>query len=202
MATGKEDQDILLVKECAAGSEDAWNSFYCRFIGLVRSIIRRQRGISSYEMEDIAQNVFLALVPALKKYDSTYSLPRFVSIVAERVCIQEYRRVTAAKREASTDPVDHMDGSEEGARTLPSELQSQEEKLAEHQLVDILKIALRQLGSRCRELLRLRYYEEIPYKEITRILGATENTLTVQARRCLAELTAHYQELLRKGVVK
>ncbi|MGC8659999.1 MAG: RNA polymerase sigma factor [Desulfomonilaceae bacterium] len=62
-----------------------------------------------------------------------------------------------------------------------------------------MRLAFRLLGARCRQLLRLRYHEELPYSRIAKILGATENTLTVQAGRCIRELRAGYQKLLNKG---
>jgi len=127
-------------------------------------------------------------------------LPRFISMVTERVCIQDYRRTTAVKRDAQTDPVNHHDSSDETCLTLKSPEYSQEKMLVKEEIVKILRVAVRSLGHECRELLKLRYFEELPYKEITKILGSSENTLTVKTRRCLEELRGNYHQLERKGV--
>lgn len=194
-----EDRDRLLVSECLSGSERAWNQFYCRYIGLVRSIIRRHSTISPQDIEDVIQIVFTSLIRSLKDYDRAFPLPKFIFLVAERVCIQEFRRTAAAKRKGETDPVDHHDSGKENARILHSELLSQEQLLARGELLELMRHAMRSLGFNCRELLRLRYLEELPYKEIVEILGASENTLNVQTRRCLDQLGINYRALIRNG---
>lgn len=202
MGNNTQDLETLLVKECLAGSEQAWNEFYFRYVGLVKSVVRRQPAVRFQDVDDVTQSIFTALIRGLKDYDKGFPLPRFVCIVAERVCIQEYRRTTAAKRDGQTDPVDHHDTGRQDEKILHSHNVSQEEQLEQNQLLEVMRRSLRRLGSGCRELLRLRYFEELPYKEIARLLGATENTLTVQARRCLDELGANYHELVRRGVRK
>jgi RNA polymerase sigma factor (sigma-70 family) len=58
---------------------------------------------------------------------------------------------------------------------------------------------LRALGAACRELLKLRYFDELSYREISQQLGASDNTLAVRSKRCLAELSAGYGEQVEKG---
>jgi RNA polymerase sigma factor (sigma-70 family) len=67
------------------------------------------------------------------------------------------------------------------------------------ELLQLLRGAFKSLGEKCRKLLRLRYYDELSFKEISTLLGAKENTLVVQARRCLDELKALYVELEQEG---
>lgn len=200
MGSLQNNDDDLLITQCIAGYERAWADLYRRYFPLVRNVVRRQKGLSPQDLEDVTQNVFEHLISALETYDRSYSFSRFVCIIAERACINEYRKAKAKKRAAPTDPVDHHDGSEDGALVLASDADCQEEKLSHAQLLDILRRALRSLGERCRELLRLRYYEEMPFNEITKILGASENTLTVQARRCIEQLRAIWDEMMRKGI--
>ena len=84
MGMRDENQDQLLVQECLAGSEAAWNSFTPRFVGLIRSVVRRQAGLSPADVEDFTQSTFLALATSLNNYDSRHSLARFVCVVTER----------------------------------------------------------------------------------------------------------------------
>jgi RNA polymerase sigma-70 factor, ECF subfamily len=191
----KEGQDALLVKRCLGGSEEAWNSFYTRFIGLVKTIVRRRLGSHGKELDDISQEVFTTLIGSLKGYDSMYPLPKFISMIAERTCIQEYRSMSAAKRDAPTDPLTHHDDTEEGLYVPVEKSDSQEEQLAKCELSELLKHAVRNLGEKCRDLIRLRYYEDMPYKEIAALYRSTENTLNVQVKRCLDDLKGKYSRL-------
>lgn len=199
MESRTPDQDILLVKECLSGSENAWTEFYCRYEPLVKSIARKQPWLARHQVEDVTQTVFVSLMSDLETWDQAHSLSAFVVMIAKRDCIDEYRKHKAAKRDAVTNPVDHHDGAE-GYESLASNCNHQEEELAEAQEKELLRRARVALGERCQDLLELRIFEELPYKEITELLGASENTLTVQFRRCLDELRANFHELVRKGV--
>lgn len=200
MRSRNREQDIRLVRECLAGSEEAWVEFHCRFEPLVRSIIRKQSWLPRHDIEDVTQTVFVSVMSALTKYDPAYSLSGFLEMITDRVCIDEYRSHKAVKRDASTNPIDHHDGGTEGYESLPSNRDHQEDEFVKAQEKELLRYALQALGERCQELVNLRIFEEMPYKEITEILGASENTLTVQLRRCLDELKANFDELMRKGV--
>lgn len=199
MGIPEQKRQLQLVKECLSGSESAWDVFYGRYHTLIRNVVRRQAGIAPQEMEDVIQNVFVSLMSALKTYDPAYSLPNFICMIAERVCVDGYRRRKAAKRDGFTDPIEHHNGGQDSSWALSANVDNQEEELVRAELVDLLRRGFRSLASRCRELLRLRYYEELPYGEISEIVGAAENTLMVQARRCIDELRAQCDELQRKG---
>jgi len=200
MGSRNHDQDILLVEECLSGSEKAWTAFFCRFDPLVRSIVRKQPWLARHEIEDLTQTVFVSLVSDLDKWDRVHSLSGFVETVTDRDCIDEYRRRKTAKRDAATNPIDLHDGGQEGFKILASDCDNQEEELEQEQEKYLLRRAFSELRERCRDLLGLRFFEELSYKEMTETLGGTENTLTVQARRCLDELRANFDELVRKGV--
>ncbi len=200
MPDPNREQDIQLVKECLQGSDAAWAVFYGRYIGLVRKTVRRRCGLTMRdEVEDVTQNVFISVISSLKSYDPSYSLSRFVGTVAERISIQEYRLKTASKRDGKTNPVDHHDRGDEGDVPLANGTRSQEDQLSMQQLGEILRQGLNRLDKACRELLRLRYYEDIPYQEIAVDLGRPVNTLKVQVKRCLDALRAEYHGLVRKG---
>ena len=198
MKAGSRNDDEALVKACISGSEKAWAEFYSSYIGLVRSVVKRKLGASHGEVEDVSQIVFAGLITSLKSYDSTYSLARYVCVIAERTCIQEYRKSSSAKRSAETEPIDMHDGGEEGVRRVAWTGDSQEKQLEQSQLAALLREGLRSLGEKCRRLLKYRYFEERPFKEIAKMVGATENTVTVQSKRCLDQLKGICEERMRK----
>jgi RNA polymerase sigma factor (sigma-70 family) len=200
MRSRNRDQDVRLVTECLGGSEEAWVEFHCRFQPLVKSIVRKQSWILRQDLDDVTQSVFVSILSSLDKYDSAHTLSGFVEMITDRVCIDNYRSHKAAKRYAATNPVEHHDGGEEGYISLSSTGNSQEDEFSKSELQYVLRHAFRALGQRCQDLLNFRYFEEIPYKELTGILNATENTLSVKAKRCLEDLRAKFDEFARKGV--
>jgi len=198
MADGST-QDSILVAECLAGSQEGWNEFYRRFAGLVASVVKRRLRSCPEAVPDTTQDCFVALMAGLGSYDPGYPLPRFICTVVERVCIDEFRAERAQKRHAETEPVDHHDAGPHAGATLLCTLDPPDEHVSRAELIYCLRVSFRTLTERCRELLRLRYYEELSYREIAGIVGGVENTLTVQTRRCLEELRARYLEIQRTG---
>lgn len=202
MASPKENTDIALVGQCLSGSEPAWLEFYSRFHRLVRMVVRRRLRVSDEGVEDVVQEVFMLLMTALKNYDSTYSLQKFVCTIAERVCIDNFRFSTAAKRGAETQSFEDYLSSVADCCMDDQHSRNQEEELGLQQQTHLLKQSMRSLGEKCRELLKLRFYDELPYLKMAEIIGATENTLTVQVARCVRELRVVYQKLVKKGARK
>jgi RNA polymerase sigma factor (sigma-70 family) len=198
MRHSSHDEDRVLVAACLSGSQDAWTDFYRRFFRVVLHTVKRQRWFSPQDVEDVVQLVFLSLISALKTYGHAYSLSRFVSMVADRVSMGEYRKHRTLKRTGVTEPVEHHDDNA-GTRVIVSEANHPEDEFCAAEAMNMLRQAFRGLGDRCKELLHKRYHDENSYKELTEVFGASENTLTVRMRRCLDELRGLYEELSRKG---
>jgi len=200
MDIGSQNKDYLLVQECLCGSEKAWNEFYSRFIGLMRNVVRRHANLSNEDVQDITQSAFLELTSALRKYDPEQPLHSFVCLVTERILIDEYRRGKAAKRSGRTESLAHHDEQQEGTTVVRSSLAGQDEQVEQAELAWSLKTAFGELDAKCRELIRLRYYDELPFAEMAQLVGATENTVTVQTRRCLDKLRARYRARESRGI--
>jgi RNA polymerase sigma factor (sigma-70 family) len=180
------DQEIALVRECLSGSEEAWQDFYCRYEGLVRHVVKKRLGAqASDHHEDVGANVFASLVSSLKNFDGQHSLARFIGVIAERKCIEHYRKNSSSRfcrMELADEDHQAVDVDQEAHHDSP------EVQLIQAELKELLRIGWRGLSDSCRELLRMRYYDDLSYKEIGQMLGKTENALAVQANRCVNDL--------------
>lgn len=192
-----ESEDQALVVRCLDGSEDAWKEFYARFVGLIRAVVRKCGRPGPTDVEDMTQSTFLALATALRNYDVVQSLPKFICLVAKRVAIDEYRKTRAVKRDAEAHV--SIDDDDEAVSPFAGEFERQDERLEKAELVQRLRAALNALDVKCRDLITQRYFRELSFKEIAQSVGATENTVTVQTRRCLDSLKAKFNRLGRQG---
>jgi RNA polymerase sigma-70 factor, ECF subfamily len=199
MAEARQNEDRALVRECLEGSERAWNEFYSRFIALMRTVVRKYGNLGPQDVEDITQSAFLSLTSALKNYDFQQSLPRFVCVVTERVLIDEYRKLKAAKRDGETKLLVRDDGDDDGTESFPADAELQDAQLERLEQVSLVRGALREIDGKCRDLITLRYLEELSFKEIADSLGSTENTVTVQTRRCLDASRERLSDAKRRG---
>jgi len=165
----------------------------------MRCVVKRHTGLPITEVEDLTQSAFLGLTSALSGYDSRHSLSTFVCMVTERVAIDEYRKLKAAKRSAETENVEHFDRSGDGARMIQDDGELQDEEIERRELISIVRRALDRLDTKCRELVELRYFHELSFGEIALKVGESENTVTVRTRRCLDKLRAACHDNERRG---
>lgn len=200
MGCGPETDDQALVEQCLSGYRTAWEEFYRRFLPLVTRAVEKHMGRRAADPQDTVHEVFVTLYEDLKDYNPRYQLSSFIWTVAKRVCIDEYRMATAAKRSGNRVPVDHHDGSTEGATMVASDLDTPDDQMMGAQLVELVRRAFRDLGKRCGELLKLRYFEGLSFKEMAERLGRDKKTLAVQAGRCIEELRANYARREREGL--
>jgi RNA polymerase sigma-70 factor, ECF subfamily len=192
-------QDEALVRSCLNGSEAAWQEFYSRFIGLMRSVVKKRYILCKEDVEDVTQSAFVSLATALKNFDYEQSLPRFVCVVTERVAIDQYRKRRAARRNSEDETTHGTEGGRDVALQIESGFDLPDEQMERAEMASRLGAALKELDTSCRELLTLRYLNDLSYKEISEMVGASENTLTVQTRRCLEKLRTKFREAERKG---
>ena len=122
-------QDGLLVRECLAGSEAAWQEFYSRFIGLMRSVVKKRYILCKEDVEDITQSAFISLATALNNFDYEQSLPRFVCVITERVAIDEYRKRSAARRNLEAETSQETKGARDVASQIGCDLDLPDEQM-------------------------------------------------------------------------
>ena len=201
MENKTETRDHLMVRECLSGSESAWRDFYSRFIGLMRRVVSEKASLSPEDVDDIVQSAFLSLASGLGKYDFRQSLPRFVCLITERVMVDELRKRNAAKRGSLNRIEQYDEVSQAAAEETESNGELQDEQMERAQLFLSVRESLKELDPRCREVLKLRFFDELSYSEIGSSIGASENTVTVRTKRCLEKLRAKMKHFEVRGLV-
>jgi RNA polymerase sigma factor (sigma-70 family) len=201
MVNKTETRDHLLVRQCLSGSDSAWQDFYSRFIGLMRRVVSEKASLSPEDVDDVVQSAFLSLASGLEKYDFRQSLPRFVCLITERVMVDELRKRNAAKRGTLNRIEQYDEASQAAIEETKSNTELQDEQMERAQLFLSVRESLNELDPRCREVLRLRYFNELSFSEIGASLGASENTVTVRTKRCLEKLRSKMIHSKVRGLV-
>ena len=177
-------KEAELVSQLKQGKKSAWKLFYGSYRPLVLKTVSWQGwSFSRSEVEDIVQEIFLAFYQGIKSFKEKSSLSTYLGKLARNICISRLRKKTARKRrpeimlrepEKQVDPVDE--------NPLPEE---------QH----ILKFRIQQLyqgiaglSLKCRNLISLRYFEDLSYQEISKKLSLPLGTVCSQLSRCLLKL--------------
>jgi RNA polymerase sigma factor (sigma-70 family) len=171
-----DDQVVAALVARAAGlDQDAWNEIVERYSPMVWGICTRYR-LSSQDIEDVNQNVWLRLVEHLGKLREPAALPGWLATTTSRECLRvlraarRYDRFSTAPDELPDDPM------------IEDEIIAAERNAA-------LRAAFAELPPRCRQLLAMCMSETShSYAEISAILQIPVGSIGPQRGRCLERL--------------
>jgi RNA polymerase sigma factor (sigma-70 family) len=178
-STHEDWSDERLIKECVAGNEEAWRTLINRYKNLVFSIPRKL-GFSLSDSNEIFQQVCLQLVSSLPTFREPKTLPAWIIKVTSHRCFQLAK---SDQRIKSVGPAAYH-GDIPNPEPLPDRLLDQ---LKQEQT---LRDGLSQLPPRCRELIRMLFFEmpPVPYEEVARQLGLATGSVGFIRMRCLKKL--------------
>jgi RNA polymerase sigma factor (sigma-70 family) len=172
----RDDPDVVALVTRAAGSDQgAWNELVERYAPLVWAICNRYR-LSNHDIEDVGQNVWLALVEQLDKLREPAALPGWLATTTRRECL---RVVTTANRLGNR--------LDEAAEFVDDAVIDEEILRAERDAG--LRAAFAELPPHCRQLMGM-LISDPPhtYAEISATLGIPMGSIGPQRARCLDRL--------------
>jgi RNA polymerase sigma-70 factor (ECF subfamily) len=164
-----------LVARLKAGDEDAAHEFFDRYAARIRRFIASSLGAAAAdEADDILQETFIALADALPFFRGDSSLFTFACAIAHRKVLSLIRTNARRARLMRAAPVVSHAASHDA-------VEDQE-----------FNRALAELRPEYREVLILKYVEEIGVSEIARILRLGEHAVESRLARA--------RKALRKGL--
>lgn len=184
---GEFARNAGLVARCLGGDERAWHELVTRYARLVHSVPARY-GLPAPEVEDIAQEVFVALAEHLTRVEDPERLPGWLLTTTRRVT---WRVLQERARNRPQEIADISDGDlAAGAVLLVRSAPSMAELLEGWSRQEALNVGLARLGGRCRELVGALFLDpaEPSYEEISQRLGISKGSLGPTRNRCLEQL--------------
>lgn len=179
--------DARLVEACLAGQQAAWTALIERYARLIYAIPRRYQATQE-DAEDIFQAVCLELHHALPRLRKVESLRSWLITVASHASLDWKQKRTRRGHAVDVEDADPVALSTTDRDVL--------EEVERDQLV---REAVRTLAPRCRELVRILFFEQPPmsYKDVARHFGLAVGSLGFIRGRCLKKL----QQALRESGV-
>jgi len=170
--------DARLVRECIAGSEEAWRALIFKYKNLIFSIPVKY-GFSADDSTDIFQAVCLDLLSELPKLRKVKALPKWIMQITAHKC---FHRKQQQQRTDVLDPA-----AKEFEKSTPSRA---EDILREAEDEQSLRQAMAELPPRCRQLVQMLFYDEPvrSYQEIAATLGIAVGSIGFIRQRCLERL--------------
>lgn len=154
-----QSDELQLIDEFKNGNDQAFNTLVLRYKEKIYWIVRRM--IPDHdEADDVTQNVFIKAYQSLGTFKGDSSFYTWIYRIAVNLSLNEIRR-KKIRRTFSIDDEIHQVRSHDAQ---PLELMEQQEQTLK------IREAIEQLPDKQKKVFLLRYYEELPYEEIAKIL--------------------------------
>lgn len=179
-----ESDTTNLVHRCLRGDKNAWSLLVERYARLVHAIPVRH-GLAPEEVDDVGQDVFLALAQNLHTIEDPERLPGWLVTTARRMT---WRVIQRRRTEESLD--DEQIDDQPTAQRLIAPTPTASELLETWNRQDMLAQGMKHLQPRCQNLLTLLFLvgEEPGYDEISAQLGIPKGSIGPTRNRCLQQL--------------
>lgn len=170
----------IVIAAAIDGSQSAWRVLHQRFASLIISTSHHY-GLSTSDVDDVSQTVWLRLVLHLKDIREPRALPGWIVTTTRNESI---RALSAGRR---AEPVDPM----ADPRLQQVDHAEPDENLHRVERRQTLYSVLGELRPRHRELFRLLLADpQVSYSEISRRLGIPAGSIGPTRARCLDQLRA------------
>lgn len=179
----RNSQDIATIQALRAGEldpETAWVDLIGRHRRRILSLAYRFTG-QYQEAEELTQEIIVRVYRQLDRFDPRAHFAVWLNSVARNYCIDHYR--TKVRERQRLLPEDTL-----LERTAGSALLGPDRVLEQREARASLLTALDGLSPKLREVVQLRFFQEMPYEEICTRLGVPEGTVKSRIHRGRAEL--------------
>jgi RNA polymerase sigma-70 factor, ECF subfamily len=177
--------DAELVERTIAGREDAFRALVARHQRGVFNLLTRMLRNPSLA-EELAQDTFLKAFKHLRSYDSRYKFSNWILRIAHNAAIDAMRR--SGPPEVSLDEPGERDGTTLAEAVADPRAGGGLQALERRDLSRALDAALGRLRPDYRQLVVLRYQEELSYEEISGITGLPLGTVKSHLHRARLEM--------------
>lgn len=136
---------------------------------------------SAVDADDLTLEAFGKAFKSLQQYTPDYAFSTWLFRIATNNCI-DFIRKKRAKTVSMDNLYTNIDGDEVGIN-IPSETLDPEEKIIEKQKIILMREIVNRLKPHYRQLVELRYFEELSYEEIAEKLDIPLGTVKAKLFR-------------------
>src|SRR3954449_5561416 len=184
--------DHDLVAAVRRGDDRAFETLYERYHRRIAGYIYGMVGDYG-RAEDIAQDVFMSALRRMRDTDRPIAFKPWIYEIAKNACIDQFRRSRRAE-EVSYDADEGLGAADYGR--LTSGDATPDVAMERRQDLDHLKGALGGLSEAHHQILVMREFEGLSYREIGERMGMTRPSVESTLFRARKRLSEEYEELV------
>ncbi len=190
-----------LIQRCCEGESDAWDELFAEYYAAVgRYVFQLSNTFTREDCDEICQELFLSVIKNLGGFGGKCRLQTWLFRIAANKARDYRAKQVAAKRGGGMVPLSLQAEDDEGNRLLdpPSPLPSPDEDLQRDEKWQRVGEALEALGGPCQEILELRYFGDLNYREISAELELNEKTVSSRLSKCRDKLETVLRRLISR----
>lgn len=172
------------IEKAKKGKQAAFNYLLDRFWNDVYGF-QLKRTQNEYDAEDITIQAFSRAFDKIDTFDPRYTFKTWIITISKNIHVDLVRKKNASIRSRTTDEEDDR------VHRIPDETPGIEDTLITEQNLAQLLIDIKKLKQPYQEVIHLRYFQEMSYKEIAAHLQEPMNNVKVKllrAKKLLAEV--------------
>lgn len=193
MGSPPSDPTSLCIAGACAGDTTSRDRLVERFTPalLAQARFRMSRPVRGVEPEDLVQECWASALPKLRELTPgpdgwTATLLRLLSVILLRRLNDQLRRL--ARRRGSEIGSGGLDDGSDPMQVVPAEVSGIVSRLARRQRECAVQQAIDSLAEDDRRVLLLRGIEQLPNKEVARLLGVDDATVTRRYQKALERM--------------
>ncbi len=177
--TALNNSDESLIQQAKDGDMEAFHKLYERFLPIVYRRVRYL--VPADELEDVIQEIFIAAFRSLPSYRGDGHFGAWLRILTKRGIAAFYRK-RSLRQNPPLEPLFENSGpnEEDGPQQLEERIQ--------------IRLALRELPEKYREIILQRFVEDLEFHEIAEVEGHSLEAVRSLYRRALHALTEIYKK--------
>lgn len=179
--------DKDLIRMYLKGDDKAFNVLFSRYSSRIYTAIYLFVNDTD-EANDIFQETFIKIIDTIRKgkYNEEGKFVQWALRIANNLCIDHFRKNKRSKIIKTNDDFDIFD-------TIPAS-ENQESAIIKEQTYKAVRRVIEELPVEQKEVLMLRMYAELSFKEIAQLTGVSINTALGRMRYALINLKKTVEE--------
>lgn len=189
------DPEIIarLVLGCQNGNQEAFERLFSLYRGPIYAYLVRTTG-DRHLAEDLLQDVFLRLIQNIERYIESGRFEAWIFRIAANRVRDWARRRVHSERVGAVGPADD---ESRGPSVVDRPVEAPPEvRLVHREQTRLLEAAMTTLEPDERQVLMLRHYGDLSFREIADIMGSPLGTVLAKSHRALLKLREKLQRPL------